>query len=215
MALVAFDFDGTLSADEMIVRLGERTDNGGAIRAVTERAMAGDIEYAESLRERVALLAGLSAEEVSAAYDAVELRPGMAELLACLDAAPVRVAVVTGGFADGVEAVLDRAGVDVDRIVANRLLVDRDGALTGVVEGPLVEGGKDAALRSLATQLDVDLAESIAIGDGANDLPMLSAAGTAIGFRPESVLVARCDVVVETVAELRDALVDLGVIDPG
>lgn len=206
MALVAFDFDGTLSADEMIVRLGERTDNDGAIRAVTERAMAGDLDYAESLRERVALLAGLSAADVSAAYEAVELRPGMAELLVCLDAAPVRVAVVTGGFADGVEAVLDRAGVEVDRIVANRLLVDPDGALTGGVEGPLVEGGKEAALRSLAAQLDVDLAESIAIGDGANDLPMLSAAGTAIGFRPKPAVGPHCDIAVENMDRLASVL---------
>ena len=215
MALVAFDFDGTLSDDEMVVLLGREAGSAAAIREVTERAMAGDLDYATSLRERVGLLEGLEPDAVEAAFADVALRPGTAELLADLRAAGVATAVLTGGFEDGVAAALDRAGVAVDRVVANRLGRDGDGRLDGTVDGPLVEGTKDDALRTLADEVGVALADATAVGDGANDVPMLEAAGRAVGFRPKPAVALHCDAVVDSMAELRALLADAGVLSAG
>jgi phosphoserine phosphatase len=127
--LVAFDFDGTLSDSEMTVLLGERCGVADEMGAITERAMNDEIDYATSLRERAALLEGLSEAEAAAAFDAVELREGSAALVDDLRAAGHTVAVLTGGFERGVEAALARAGTTVDLVVANRLPI-ADGALT-------------------------------------------------------------------------------------
>ncbi len=215
MSLVAFDFDGTLSDDEMVVLLGERAGCADAIAAITERAMRGELEYAESLRERVGLLGGLSAADVGAAFDGVWMRPGAAELLADLREAGATTAVLTGGFEDGVAAALERAGTDVDRVVANRLGRRADGALDGRVDGPLVEGTKDGALRELAASVGVPLADTVAVGDGANDVPMLEVAGTAVGFRPKPAVRPHCDVAVESMAALRRVLVERGPLASG
>ena len=143
--LVAFDFDGTLSDSEMTVLLGEQAGVADEIADITERAMNDELSYAESLRARADLLGGLPEADVVAALDRVELRSGAADVVAALRAADHRVAVLTGGFERGVERALSAAGVSVDAVVANRL-PSRDGALTGDVEGPLVEGTKDDAL---------------------------------------------------------------------
>ena len=210
MPLVAFDFDGTLSDDEMIVELGEQVGRREEITAVTERAMEGELSYARSLEERVSLLAGPSVDEIAAAYERVDLREGIPELLHSLVDAGVKITILTGGFESGLEHVLDRAGVTIDRIVANRLVVE-EGRVTGEVDGPLVEGTKDQVLLAVADDLGVDQADTIAVGDGANDIPMLEAAGTAIGFQPKDSIVPYCDYVVETIDELRDVFIDLGV----
>ncbi len=211
MTLVVFDFDGTLTEDEMTVLLGERMDVADEMARITERAMNGEIEYAESLRTRIAMLEGLDGEEVAAAFDDVELRPGMAEILEELQAAGVTTAILTAGFTRGVRHVLDRAEVDVDVLVANTLEVE-DRALTGEVTGPLVEGTKDIALRALAEEQQVSLADVIAVGDGANDLPMLQAAGVAIGYDPKSVVGDACDHSVGSVDELRARLREHGAL---
>lgn len=212
VALVAFDFDGTLSADEMTVLLGREQGVADELAAITERAMNGELEYAESLRSRVALLEGLSLEGASRAFDAVELRPGAAELLRSLEAAGVPVAILTGGFERGVTAALDRAGVTVDRVVANRL-VDDGAALTGAVEGPLIEGTKDVALAQLADEFGVPLAEVVAVGDGANDRPMLEAAGVAIGFDPKPVVAEVVEETVDSMVALEAVLRRRGLVD--
>jgi len=211
MTLVAFDFDGTLSDDEMIVLLGEEAGCADEVAAITERAMAGDLSYAESLRERASLLAGLDASAAERAYSGVQLRPGAGELLGSLEAAGVTTVVLTGGFEAGVEAALARAGASVDRVVANSLPVE-DGRLTGEVEGPLIEGTKDEALRDVAAAFGVDAAATFAVGDGANDVPMLDAAGTAIGFRPKPAVRPHCDLVVATMGRLRRVLVEADVL---
>ncbi|MFB6299785.1 MAG: phosphoserine phosphatase SerB [Halobacteriales archaeon] len=203
--LVAFDFDGTLSDSEMTVLLGEQQGVAEEMAAITERAMADEIEYATSLRRRAALLEGLSIEAADRAFDAVELRPGTAEVLSTIQNAGLRTAILTGGFDRGVERALSRAETSVDRIIANRLPVEDD-ALTGDVEGPLIEGTKDDALAELAMEWDIDPGATIAVGDGANDLPMLETAGLAIGFRPKSPVEPACDVVVESMAELASVL---------
>ncbi len=210
--LVAFDFDGTLSDSEMIDTLGDRAGVGAEIAAVTERAMDGEIAYAESLRERAALLEGLDDDEAAAAFAATRIRPGAGDLIDDLRAAGSRVAVLTGGFERGVGAALDAAGTAVDEVVANRLPV-ADGALTGAVEGPLVEGTKDEALRDLAAREGVEPGETVAVGDGANDLPMLEAAGLAVGYAPKPSVAPACDVAVGSVPELRTVLAERGLLD--
>jgi len=200
---VAFDFDGTLSDSEMTVLLGEQNGTADDMAAITERAMNDEIAYAESLRRRCGLLEGLSDERARAAFDRVQLRPGAADVIGALRDTGVYVAVLTGGFERGVARALERDGVDVDAVVANRLPV-RDSALTGEVAGPLVEGTKDDALEVLTAAVGVDREDTVAVGDGANDLPMLEVAGLAVGFDPKPAVAPACDVVVESMAELRD-----------
>ena len=203
--LVAFDFDGTLSDSEMTVLLGEQCGVADEMAAITERAMNDEIEYAESLRQRCALLEGLSDARAETAFGDVSLRDGSADVIQDLNDAGVHTAVLTGGFERGVEAALAKAGAEVDTIVANRLPVE-DGELTGDVEGPLIEGTKDTALRDLADDLDLDLSDTVAVGDGANDLPMLDVAGLAIGFEPKPAVEASCDIVVSSMPELQIVL---------
>jgi phosphoserine phosphatase len=197
--IVAFDFDGTLSDSEMTVLLGQRCGAADEMEQITERAMNDEIAYAESLRERCALLEGLDDADAGAAFEEVRLRPGAAEVIEALREAGVYVAILTGGFERGVEAALAREGVEVDAVVANRLPV-ADGALTGEVEGPLIEGTKDDALEVLRAVVGDN--ETVAVGDGANDLPMLEVAGLAVGFEPKPNVEPACDVVVGSMDEL-------------
>ncbi|MFC6952652.1 phosphoserine phosphatase SerB [Halorubellus litoreus] len=211
MTLVAFDFDGTLSDSEMTVLLGDEYGVADKMADITHRAMNDELGYAESLRQRAGLLDGLSEEAAERAWGNVRLREGAAEVIAALRDAGVTVAIFTGGFEKGVAAALEREGVDVDAIVANRLPVE-DGALTGGVEGSLIEGTKDDALREYASEHDVDLADTVAVGDGANDLPMLEVAGLAVGFEPKPNVEPACDVTVSSMTELRDVLEAEGVL---
>lgn len=209
--LVAFDFDGTLSDAEMMVLLGEQYGVEEEIAEITERAMNDELGYAESLYERARLLEGLPEARAQAAYERIYLRPGAAELIEALGAAGHTTAVLTGGFTPGVEAALEREGVAVDTIVANELPV-AEGHLTGDAEGPLIEGTKDEALRDLCAAEGIDVDDTIAIGDGANDLPMLRAAGLAIGFEPKPAVLPHCDVVVATMERLQRVLAERNVL---
>jgi phosphoserine phosphatase len=211
MTLVAFDFDGTLSDSEMTVLLGERRGAAEEMAAITERAMNDELAYAESLRERVVLLEGLPLSEAEAAFERVALRPDAAAVVRALNEAGHTTAVLTGGFARGVERALAWEGVSVDAIVSNRLVDDGE-ALTGEVGGPLVEGTKDDALADLAAAHGIDLSDTVAVGDGANDRPMLRAAGLAVGFRPKPAVEPDCDDVVGDFAELRSLLVAEGLL---
>jgi phosphoserine phosphatase len=211
MTLVAFDFDGTLSDSEMTVLLGEQCGVADRMAAITDRAMAGEIGYAESLRERVSLLEGLALDRVEAAFANVRLQPGAAEVLSALVEAGVTTAVLTGGFERGVEAALADAGVTTDYTYANRLLDDGE-ALTGDVAGPLIEGTKDDVLRALADDSGISIENTIAVGDGANDRPMLAAAGVAIGYDPKPAVEPACDVTVASMADLRATLEGEGVL---
>jgi phosphoserine phosphatase len=209
--LIAFDFDGTLSDSEMTVLLGAETDVADEMADITERAMNDEISYAESLRSRAELLRGLPERKVERAFAQVELREGAADVIDALRDAGHTVAVLTGGFERGVARALDDAGTDVDTVVSNRLPL-RNGELTGEVEGPLVEGTKDDALADLAADLDLDLADTVAVGDGANDLPMLEVAGLAVGYEPKPAVEPHCEVVVSSMAELQELLAERGVL---
>ncbi|WP_442905020.1 phosphoserine phosphatase SerB [Haloarcula sp. CGMCC 1.2071] len=203
--LVAFDFDGTLSDSEMTVLLGSQNGTAEDMADITERAMNNEIEYAESLRQRCALLEGLSEEKAQDAFDEVALRPGAARVIEALRDAGVYVAILTGGFERGVEAALETEGVEVDAIVANRLVM-QDGELTGEVHGPLITGTKDDAMEVVTAVTGEDRDTTVAVGDGANDLPMLEVANLAIGFDPKPAVAPSCDTSVETMDELYDLL---------
>ncbi|GAA0543496.1 phosphoserine phosphatase SerB [Halorubrum ejinorense] len=211
MSLIAFDFDGTLSDSEMTVLLAERAGVADEVAEITERAMNDELSYAESLYRRAALLEGLSAADTADAFDAVRIRPGAARLTERLREEGHHVAVLTGGFERGVEAALAREGVEVDTIVANRLPT-ADGALTGEAEGPLIEGTKDDALAELAAEVGVPMDETVAVGDGANDLPMLEVAGLAVGFVPKDAVRPVCDAVVASMYRLGKVLAAHGVL---
>ncbi|MFD1586632.1 phosphoserine phosphatase SerB [Halorientalis brevis] len=213
MTLVAFDFDGTLSDSEMTVLLGEQCGVAGDMETITERAMNDEIEYAESLRQRCGLLEGLSQEKAEAAFDQVVLREDANTVIDELNEAGVHTAILTGGFERGVERALEKAGVSVDSIVANRLPME-DGELTGEVEGPLIEGTKDDALEDLAGTVGVDMDDTVAVGDGANDLPMLEVAGLSVGFDPKPAVEPSCDTVVLSMSELQGVLEAESVLQP-
>jgi phosphoserine phosphatase len=211
MSLIAFDFDGTLSDSEMTVLLGEKLGVADEMADITERAMNDELSYAESLRSRAELLTGLSEADADDAYSEVVLRPGAADVIDRLREAGHTVAIFTGGFERGVAHALDDAGTAVDHIVANALPIE-DGELTGEVTGPLIEGTKDDQLEALAGDLGVDMAETVAVGDGANDLPMLEVAGLAVGFEPKPAVEPSCDDVVTTMTELDELLEDRDVL---
>jgi phosphoserine phosphatase len=212
MVLVAFDFDGTLADSEMLDRLAASHGVGDEVADITARAMAGELSYGESLRERASLVAGLPSEDAADVYESVHLRDGAGELLRRLAARDVNLVVLTGGFGRGVEAALDAADASVDDVVANRL-PEADGRLTGEVEGPLIERPKDEALSAACEELGVDPGDAVAVGDGANDVPMLRAAWLAVGFRPKPTVRDHCDDVVESMTELEQVLGERGVLD--
>jgi phosphoserine phosphatase len=214
MALVAFDFDGTLSQTDLSVLLGREYDVANEIRGLTEQGIRGDVDFASSLRQRISLLEGMPEARVADAFERAKLRDGAAELLTDLRRSGHVVAVITGSFEDGVRAALDRAGVAVDHLVANRL-VFRNGALTGEVEGPLVEGRKDGALEELAAIEGLDRGQILVVGNGAGDLPMLKNAGTAIGYNPAPIVEDYCDTVVTSIRKLRLYFEQHGVIETG
>lgn len=211
MSLIAFDFDGTLSDSEMTVLLAERAGVADEVAEITERAMNDELSYAESLYQRAELLGGLDEDDVAAAFDEVTLRPGAGELIERLQADGHHVAVLTGGFERGVKRALAKAGVEADTVVANRLPM-AGGKLTGDAEGPLIEGTKDDALAGLAADLGVPMSETVAIGDGANDLPMLEVAGLAVGFVPKDAVRPVCDAVVASMFRLGKVLEGHGVL---
>ena len=207
MTIVAFDFDGTISDSEMTVLLGEKQGVADEMAKSTQRAMNNEIEYAESLRERVSLLSNLDEQDANDAFSQVTLRPGAGDLIQELNENGIHTAILTGGFRRGVMSALEQANVSVDTIVSNSVTKE-DGKMTGEVEGPLIEGTKDDVLEKLANEQDVSLAETIAVGDGANDLPMLKIAGLAVGFSPRPAVAPHCDVVVEDMTELRELFVE-------
>lgn len=202
MTLVAFDFNGTLTQSDLTALLGREYDVASEIRGLTEGGLRGEVAFAESLRQRISLLEGMPERRVNAAFGRCKLRPGIADLIFDLRSSGVPVAIITGSFQRGIEAALERANVAVDHLVANRLVMER-GALTGEIEGPLLETGKDRALEELAFSEEVELGRTIAVGNGDTDLPMLQTAGTAIGFKPNAALERHCDVVVTSVRKLR------------
>lgn len=193
--LVVLDCDSTTIRDEVIELLADVAGTRELVAEVTERAMRGELDFAESLRERVATLAGTPESVFADAYARVRPSRGIHELVAEVHARGGVVGVVSGGFHE----VLDPLAADLrlDRWRANRLEVV-DGALTGRVTGPIVDAAaKAAALREWADEAGIPLSATVAIGDGANDLEMMAVAALSIGFNPKPVVRERADVTIE------------------
>lgn len=188
------DVDSTLITGEVIEMIAGHAGSRDRVAAITDRAMRGEIDFRQSLVERVATLAGLSVTVLDAVLDEVELTPGAERMVAALHRAGWPVGVVSGGFAEIVEPLARRLGIDFVR--ANRLEVV-DGRLTGRVTGPVVDAeAKAAALREFAAAEGVPLDRTVAIGDGANDLLMLETAGLGIAYNAKPVVCERADVTV-------------------
>lgn len=194
--LVAFDFDSTLTEAELLVEVAGEAGVGSEVAAISERAMRGEVSYPESLRERVDLVRGLDVAAFTRAVDTIELRPSAPTVIRSLRDAGTSVAIITGAFRRGVERILAGHGVDVDMVIANELVM-ADGRLTGAVRGPLIEGTKDTALKRCASQVGTTPEAAAAVGDGANDIPMLRLAGTAIGVDPKPAVAEVCDHVID------------------
>lgn len=178
--LVVLDVDSTLIEDEVIELLAAEAGSEEAVGDITLRAMNGELDFEESLRERVAALAGLDRAAVERVRDRVRLTRGVPEMVAGVHAAGGRVAVVSGGFHEIVDPLAAQLGLDHWR--ANRLEV-AGGRLTGGLIPPIVDAAAKAdALREWADAADLPLSQTVAVGDGANDLPMMAICGLAIGF---------------------------------
>ncbi|MBM3688294.1 MAG: phosphoserine phosphatase SerB [Actinobacteria bacterium] len=189
--LIVMDVDSTVIQDEAINLLAAAAGQADAVAQITEEAMHGDLDFAESLRLRVAALEGLPESALAEVAQAVTLTPGARTLCRTLKRLGFHVCLVSGGFEEVVVPVT--SGLDIDRIRANRLEVV-DGRLTGRVVGDIVDRvGKRRALEDFAAELGVPLSRTIAVGDGANDLDMLEAAGLGVAFNAKPAVRAAAD----------------------
>jgi phosphoserine phosphatase len=192
--LVVLDVDSTLIRNEGIDVLAERAGVGSHVADVTERAMAGELDFADSLRQRVSLLAGLPIADVLAARDSLRLTPGARTFVRTLRRLGFHVGVVSGGFTVFTDRFVEELGLDF--AAANELEV-ADGKLTGRLVGTILDRpGKAAALTRFAAQFGVPLSQTVAVGDGANDIDMLEAAGLGIAFNAKAALRAAADTAV-------------------
>jgi phosphoserine phosphatase len=192
--LCVLDVDSTLITAEVIELIAERAGTRDEVARVTESAMRGEIDFAESLRQRVATLAGVPDTVFADVLAEVRFTPGAPELVSTLFAAGWQVALVSGGFAEVVGPLAERIGIS--RFRANRLET-ADGVLTGRTYGPVIDrAAKEAALRDFAAEVGCPLSEAVAIGDGANDLDMMHAAGLGIAFNAKPVVQHEADIAI-------------------
>jgi phosphoserine phosphatase len=186
--ILVADLESTIIENEMLDELAEFVGLRAHVANITRRAMNGELDFAAALSERVALLTGLPAAVLDAAAARIRLMPGARELLATSRAAGVRTALVSGGFTVFAERIAAELGFD--RVVANRLDI-AGGRIAGTVAAPIVTGEtKRDTLLALARDYGVAPAAALAVGDGANDLPMLLAAGLGVAFRAKPTVAA-------------------------
>ncbi|HEX3648733.1 MAG TPA: phosphoserine phosphatase SerB [Pseudonocardiaceae bacterium] len=184
--LIVFDVDSTLVQGEVIEMLAARAGRVDEVRAVTEAAMRGDLDFADALRQRTATLAGLPASVLADVSGELTLMPGARTTIRTLKRLGFRCGVVSGGFTSIIRPLADDLGLDF--VAANELEIV-DGVLTGQVVGPVVDRpGKAAALCRFAELAGVPLAQCVAVGDGANDIDMISAAGLGVAFNAKPAL---------------------------
>ena len=206
--LIVMDVDSTLIQQEVIELLGAKAGVASEVALITGAAMRGEIDFEESLRARVTLLAGLPASVIAEVRSEIVLTPGARTLIRTLQKLGHSVAVVSGGFTQVIEPLLIELGITQFR--ANTLEVS-DGFLTGNVIGPIIDrAAKAQALRDFAEAIGVELAQTIAIGDGANDLDMIASAGLGIAFNAKPAVNAAADSAL-TVPYLDSVLYLLGI----
>ena len=203
--LIVLDADSTLLQGEVIDLLADRCGRGSEVAAVTAAAMAGELDFEEALRRRVRLLAGLKVADLEAVRDAMLLAPGARTLVRTLKRLGYELAVVSGGFSAVIETLVHALGID--HLAANELVLD-GGVVTGELRGPIVDReGKAEALVHFARAAGVPLSRTIAVGDGANDIDMLAAAGLGIAFNAKPVVRAAADTALSV--PYRDAILFL------
>ncbi len=186
--LLVADMESTIITNEMVDELADLAGAGAEVAAITARAVGGEIDFAAALEERVALLAGLPAEFIERAYARVRLAPGARALVRTMRAHGAHTALVSGGFGCFSSRVRADLGFDGDH--ANTLEI-ADGRLTGRVEPPILDRrGKRERLDTLAAELGLGRGDVMAVGDGANDLDMLEAAGMGVAFHAKAVVAA-------------------------
>ena len=180
MRLIVMDVDSTLIQEEVIDLLAARAGCADEVAKITESAMRGELDFAASLRERAALLAGLDASVLDAVRASLRLTPGARTLIRTLKRLGYKCGIVSGGFTAVIEPLA--ASLGIDYVAANTLEVT-DGKLTGRVLEPIIDReGKTEALRTFARAAGVPLSQTVAVGDGANDLGMIAAAGLGVAF---------------------------------
>ena len=205
--LVVLDVDSTLIENEVIELLAEAAGSGAAVAEITARAMNGEVDFEESLRERVATLAGLPESVFGDVGQLVRVTQGVPAMIAGVRAAGGRVAVVSGGFHEIIDPVAAELGLDYWR--ANRLEVV-DGVLTGGLVGPIIDGQSKAdTLTEWAADCGLPLSRTVAVGDGANDLPMMAITGLSVGFDAKAPVRDEADVLMD-VRDLSQLLALLG-----
>ena len=206
--IVMLDMDSTLIEQEVINLLGEAAGQSKAVEAITAKAMAGDLDFKAALIERVALLKGLDQNMLSKIREQITLTKGAKKLIDELHQQGHKVGVVSGGFIEVIEPILKILNVDFYR--ANKLKIN-NGELTGEIDGPLIDShAKRIALEEFANQENVSLEQTVAIGDGANDLEMIKAAGLGIAFNAKPKVAAAADTTISN-QDLSTVLLLMGI----
>lgn len=196
--LICFDMDSTLIETEVIDELADRAGVGKEVRAITESAMRGEIDFIESFTRRVALLKGLDVSVMRDIAEKLPITEGVDRLMYVLKSYGYKIAILSGGFTYFGNYLKDKYGIDY--VYANELEIDENGKLTGRYVGDVVDGRRKAELLRLIAQVEkVDIAQTIAVGDGANDLPMLSLAGLGIAFHAKPKVVANARQSINTI----------------
>ena len=206
--IVMLDMDSTLIEQEVINLLGLAAGKSLEIEAITDKAMAGDLDFKAALIERVSLLKGLDHNILSQVRDQISLTKGAKKLVDELHQQGHKVGVVSGGFIEVIEPILKSLEIDFYR--ANKLKI-QDGVLTGEIDGPLIDShAKRMALEEFADQEQVQLEQTVAIGDGANDLEMIKAAGLGIAFNAKPKVAAAADTTISN-QDLSTVLLLMGI----
>lgn len=196
--LICFDMDSTLIQTECIDELAARAGVGEQVKAITERAMRGEIDFKESFTQRVALLKGLDTGVMQDIAEHMPITEGADRLMSVLKRCGYKIAILSGGFTYFGEYLRHRYGIDY--VYANELEIDDDNKLTGRYVGEIVDGRRKAELLKLIAQVEqVNLAQTIAVGDGANDLPMISEAGLGIAFHAKPRVKATAQQAISTI----------------